>query len=290
MTNSFRFFMKHLLTVFLFSIAINTFAQTPFEGKIEYNVSVPEKDGNGIMLIYFSKPGIRLEFIESNRPLKLQETVIINLDSGKIFTLNTSEKEYTESLLKKKHSSLLPLNKTIAGFNTAPVTVEFPAARGSLYSIFSDPVLYPANDLYYVVPEMYKQNPELMMVYKGRIVLGGEFFMPEYPDNQWNLNKTIDNAQQRKNVFTVFANKATAEPLAPSLFVVPADYTKEKDYQYGRDSAWVMPDTTVPYLADTTYMVDSVYTPQQKAPARKKKSPPSKKSTTKQNSIHRKDD
>src|SRR5215207_5958410 len=97
MITSFRFlfFMKYIFIALLSCFGHTAFSQTQFEGKINYDITSAEKNGNGQMTIFFGKPGIRLEALQANGKNE-SEIIIINLDSGKIYTLNREDKKYKE--------------------------------------------------------------------------------------------------------------------------------------------------------------------------------------------------
>ena len=271
--------MKHLLLPLLSCFVLFADAQLPFEGKIIYTVTLPEKESNDEMMIFFGKAGIRLQINGTKKSGKMQEVIIVNLDSGKIFTLKPAEKQYSISILKQRLHRILPALTTIAGFTTTPTTLESSGMTGSLSSVFTEPILYPANDLFYPIPELYIGNPELMMIHKDRIILGAEIFNPEYSERQWNLNKTIDTANERTPLFKVMAHQVFREQLDPSLFTVPPGFTKIDQYDFSSDSTYTT--TTV----DTSFME-----PQKPVLLKGKKSPSKKKQSTKQNAMRRKND
>jgi hypothetical protein len=273
------FFMKYILITFFTCICFNAFNQTQFEGKIIYKATGTEKNDSGYLTIYFSKPGIRLELVEAKRPGKNVEAIIINLDSGKIFNLNPDEKKFKESLLKRKSAKTELVSKTIAGFSTNPLVLEF-SSFAPIASFLKEPVLHVANDLHYTVPDLYEGNLELVMVQKNKIVLGAEFFIDESAE-EWNPGNPIE---KKKNIFNVLAITVANEKLDPALFVISEGYTKREPYDYSMDSTTAILDTTAVYPADSVGMQEYV------SPVKKKKSTPSKKkSSTKQNAVRNKD-
>lgn len=270
--------MRILYTLLLLIASSSTIAQAPFEGKIRYTVAAYEKDGNGEIIIYFGKPGIRLEMTEAKRPDKKQDIIIFNFDSGSIITLRPGN-VYQTKPLKKKLPISLPAAKQIAGFQTIPVSMEeMPKEWGGL---FGSSILYPASDLAYQIPETYSNNPELLMINKGRIVLGGDFFFPNYPSDDWPVDKSKDSATVPQKLLSVTANEVIRQPLDPSLFVAPSDYTKET-FDYYTDST----------LVDTaTIYTDTAANYPVKPSSKKNKKPMKKGSTkTKQQAIRRKND
>lgn len=267
-------------------MSLNAASQTPFEGKIIYTATGSEKPDSGYLTIYFGKPGIRLELVEARRPDKVLEPIIINLDSGKVFELKHESKTYKQTILKKREPKPDLTAKKIAGFDTRPKVFDF-SPFGPLMSFLQEHVLHVSDELNYPVPEIYDGNFELIMVQKGKIVLGAEFYTVE--EIAWPVNDTM--AAKRKNIFSVFAKEVIRQPVDPALFAIPPDYSQTEPHDYRMDSISVMLDTTVPYLADTTYMADDLYTPKQKTLQKKKKTPPKKKPvTSKQKPVGRKED
>jgi hypothetical protein len=128
-----------------------------------------------------------------------------------------------------------------------------------------------------------------MMIHKGRIILGAEIFVPEYSEGQWNLNRTIDTAKERKSLFKIMAHQVNKQQVDLSLFHIPADFTKREQYDFGSDSttiAGVDGDTTYPLTG-----IDTSFLERQKlSPSKSKKSPSKKKRSTKQNATLRKND
>ena len=264
--------MKYINLLCFFLIAANLSAQTPFEGKIIYTAKSPEKPSEGELTIYFARPGIRLEIKEANKPDKEPETVIINLDSGKIFTLMINEKQFKESELKKLHPVKASGSKTIAGFNTQAVNPEYSGMTSDITRLFGNAVLYPASELYYPVPSHYKAAPEFMMIHNGKIVLGAEYFF----SNDESSNFENDTSKKEQALFTVMANQVSSQKLDPSLFIVPADY-KKWSYDYRTDSVAMELDSSVVIPAN----------PPVKS---KKKQPAKKNSGSKQKPVGRKNE
>lgn len=271
--------MKILCTLLLLSITTLLSAQTPFEGKIRYTATMYDKPEKGEVIIYYGKPGIRLEFIELKKPQATPEILIINFDSGSIFTLRPAN-TYRSAVLKKKPQALAT-SKEIAGFKTLAVSIDAAGMGGNLAGIFGSSTLYAANDLLYPIPVGYSSAPELLMITNGKIVLGGDFYLPDYSSGEWPRGETTDSSRKQQKLFSVVATEVSRQPLDHSLFVVPADYTKEST-DYFTDSAMV--DTTGIY-ADTTvsYAV--------KPPSKKNKKPSKKApSKSKQQALRRKND
>jgi len=277
--------MRILYILLLLVISSSLFAQAPFEGKIRYTVTTYDKSGNGIMTIYFGKPGMRLEFTEEKRPEFIQEVLIINFDSGSIFTLRPS-KNYKSSPLKKKARPPLPEAKEIAGFKISPVSIESAGLTGDMAGIFGSSVLYAAEDLLYTIPDSYAATPELLMINKGKIVLGGDFYFPNYPADDWPVDKKKDSAAEQHKVFSVRANEVIRQPIDPSLFVIPADYAKES-FDYFTDSTTV--DTTAFYPSADTAYPNTTY-PVSPSPKKSKKPTKKNPTKTKQQATRRKND
>jgi hypothetical protein len=260
--------MKFLAALLLLFSTVTLSAQPSFEGKITYRVTTYEKSENGIMTIYFGKPGIRLELHEEKIPEQVQQYIIINFDSGLVYSYRPGN-TYGSSPLKRKAQNALQAEKDIAGFKTTAVSLATPGMPRNLMGLFESSTLYAANDLSYTIPNAYSAAPELLMIYMDKIVLGGDFFTPNYSSNEWPVDRTKDSAANQI-VLSVLATEVVRQAVDPGLFLVPAGYTKET-VNYFTDST--ITDTVVTY-SDTTATVYPAN------PSLKKNKKPSKKAST----------
>ena len=264
--------MKYICLSLLLFTASKLFAQTSFEGKVRYTATSVEKPNDATLTIYFGKPGIRLEIIEANKADREPETLIINLDSGKIFTLVTNEKKYKETILKKQIGPKTLAGKNIAGYTTKAIRPEFNGMSRDFTSLFGNAILFAADDLRYTIPVEYLGCPELMMVNNGRIVLGGDFYFPE--EAYTDLAK--DTLKEKDALFRVTANEVLPQKIPDSLFQLSAGYEKWS-YDYSLDST-------------ATYSDTAAMEPVKPNVQPKKKAPKKKSSTTKQNATRRKNE
>ena len=263
--------MKYVCLCCFLLAANHLLAQSSFEGKIRYTVTSQEKPSNAELTIFFGKPGFRLEIVDTDKIDKEPETLIINLDSGKIFTLMT-DKKYKETILRKQKTPTSLVGKTIAGYATQAVSPEFIGLPRDFTSLFGNSILYTSNDLKYAVPAEYKGCPELMMVNDGKIVLGGDFFFSEdaYPDLR------NDTVKDKDVLFRVLAEQVIPQKIEDSLFLLSPGYVK-----------W-----SYDYSMDTTIMETDTALIEPAKPLRKnnKKHPKKKKPTTKQSATRHKND
>jgi hypothetical protein len=279
--------MKYLL-LFVWSIALvlsHANAQKPFEGIIVYKLhNSAEEKQDAELTALFGKNSIRLRFKENENYDK--EEVLINLDSGKVFTLNSTEKTYRVKKLVSTDFSAADLSsKKIAGYETTAVDMSHQSIAGSLFG-GGKLVLYKANDLYFPVPEKYSTNPELVIVSQNKIVLGAVLKYNKktlmYDENE------DDDTLQDMPIITVDAISVKLMNLPTEDFIIPSDYAK---YSYNDFS---VADSAIAMVDSTAWMMDSVATalpppppPPAKAPAKPKSKPV--KSSTKTNAARKPD-
>src|SRR2546423_15422672 len=162
-----KYFLLVILPAFVFA---NCFAQKQFEGTIIYRFHENDKPDDAELTAMFGKAGIKLKFREKSEFDK--EVILINLDSGMVYTLNTNDKTYKrKDLIEKKSSPQQFSDRIIAGYKTR--TIELSNNKlGALSSLFmgGQVVLYRSDSLFYFLPEKYSANPELIAVNDNRIV------------------------------------------------------------------------------------------------------------------------
>lgn len=255
--------MKHVSVVvaLLLNFLIG-FAQKKFEGTIIYSIHEGKKEQE--LTAMFGRPGIKLKFREGNEYDK--EVVLINLDSGVVYTLNESEKTFRATYLKTKQLQQkqdLP-EKTIVGYNTKPIDIASNIGNyGYLASIGGNFILYRSDSLFYPVPEKYSVNPELIIVNNNNIVLGASINM----DNSLNPDMVDDSTNyESQGMLSIEAREIKWQPIDEKEFQVPLDYKKFSYNDYS-------PDSTA--LIDTTFATDTVL---------EKPAKPAQKPATKQNS------
>lgn len=269
----FYFFMKYIITAFAGMLFFHSNAQSYFQGKIEYNLHAERDKDDASLTIYFGVNTIRLQLREKMQD-SAKEYVLINLDSGKIYTVTPGQQQYKErSLLSGiRPTSFSP--KDIAGFRTTPV---MPTGWGLSYpsfitSLLPNTVLYVADNLGYKIPEKYAGNPELMMVQKGKIVLGAEIFGM---DEDYSGKRPADSLRFDKPSARITATAITPMAVNGDLLKVPSGYTlpqppSEEEY------ADMMAADSLDSVVSSQKAID----PSKKMPVKKPKKSPTKKKTT----------
>lgn len=266
----FLFFMKYIF-VFLFGfLTTRLHAQTSFAGKIVYTLHTPKEKNDASLIVYFGKNRLRLGFAENGQNVS-KEYIIVALDEGTVTAVDSLQKNFRIKNLRKETPQTTG-TKTIAGHKTSPVKHE-PAMNGLWGGFFGQTVFQTADDLYYPVPERYKNNPEVIMVQNGRVVLGAEIkpvstlFGKEYT--------AADSVDAEKDVITAEAVEVVNQQMDPALFQLPAGFTA-----YQPDTTNTPPDT----LPASTETMPS-------KPLNKKKKTPAKNGpTNKPSALRRKNE
>ncbi len=268
--------MKKILFVLLAVFTgIVANAQKAFEGKVVYNLHASNDDkGDAELTVYFAPNRIRLSFKEKAEPDP--KYILINLDSGKIYTINMEDKEF--KVKKLVQSEIQPtVSRTILGYKTSSVIPEQGGISGLMGGIFgrSSAVFYVSDSLVFNIPAIYANNPELLVVNKGHIVLGasvnfkGGIYEEAEEDSTAKGNIITIEA---KEVTPMMTNKADLE--IPDGFTLRIPKTDPVSTIAVSTEAF---DTTILAAVDTT-----PYPKQAKPPVKKKpvKKPAPKKSST----------
>lgn len=270
----FYFFMKYGF-LFLFGfLTVHLQAQTSFTGKIVYNLHTPKEKTDASLIVYFGQNRLRLEFAENGQNAS-KDYVIVALDEGTVTTLDSLQKSYRiKNLRKETPERMQP--KTIAGHRTSPVKYAS-GWNGLLGGFFGQTIFQVADDLYYPIPEAYKNNPEVMMVQNGRVVLGAEI----KPVNRLydKAYTAADSVDAEKDVITAEATEVVSQQMDPALFQIPAGFTAHRYDDY-KDSVTDALLDTVATTADTT---------PPKPLNKKKKAPAKNGSISKPSATRRKD-
>jgi hypothetical protein len=288
-------FMKSLFTTIALFISQLLLAQEFFEEMIKYSVktSLPLHGSmikeEGALHIQFAPNKIRLEFLELNKEAN-EPGYLIDLDSGKVFTVDRNDKTYTvKKLTKRKPSAEVSESKTIAGFATTSISLGEISLPGFFSNALSaKSILRVADKLTYNLPEEYVGNTELIMVQKGKIALGADFYiMPQFDFPVGDT--TADDA------FLIFeAKEILPQSIDRASLSIPTDFVLRTPFDYTTDTVAVSVDTTV-VMADTVYgPVDTMgleqYKQYKSTAPKKKKSPKKKPSSAKENATRRKND
>jgi len=233
-----------LLTLFSFAFV---HAQKNFQGEITYRLHVSnDSKGDATLKILFGDQKIKILFREKETYDK--DAVIVLLDSGASFVLNTEAKTYKKKMMVVDSTTKSAEKRSIAGYNTTPLFHEDSGLEKFLGGFIktSNVVFYLADSLFYTVPTRFEGNPELVTIRKNRIILGAEITI----SNEYSNN--YDSLSRKSSLISVEATDIKAMPISDDAFRIPADYvdyktigTTETEPKY--DSVTVEPlvDTTV---------------------------------------------
>jgi hypothetical protein len=242
--------MKQLLFVLAAIITANGVrAQKNFEGKIVYLLEADKEEKKPQLTVFFSAGKVKLVFKEGEDPDN--KYVVVVPDSGRIYTINTSTKEYKQKKLDvtEPAGTYMPQKKTIAGYATTSAKGNESGFGGLLGGFISlkNTVFNVADSLVFMVPAKYANNAELLMLNNNHIVLGAEMtigspFMEGEGDNE--LEK-----DGRPKKITATAIEVTPMTFTAEDFAIPAGYTLEvrKPYEIGLTDSAVL----APAVADT---------------------------------------
>lgn len=277
------YFMKKICVLLaILSVSVMLCAQQPFEGIITYKLKGVDhigEDMNAELKIYFGKNAIRLKF--RDKEFYEKDEIVVRLDSGRSYTLNTENSTYTSRRLFVAQSERVKAkDKNIAGYKTQ--AVERMALSSS--TVFGERfranqlIAYTSPDLYFPVPDSLRINPEFVFIYDDHIALGVEAL--------YNRVHEIGLTGGRTESTIIEAVEVNPMTLPTADFLIPpAGYTEEPHYHFD-DMA---PDSLA--FLDTTLVVDTVMieevspepplpAPPPPVPAKKKKGsaqPPARK-------------
>ncbi len=271
--------MKQLLFVFAVLLgATSTYSQKNFEGKVVYLLEADKDEKKPELTVLFSPGKIKLTFKENEQPD--EKYVLVLLDSGKVYTINTANKQYKQKKLQVAEAAgyYTPVKKSISGHATTSAKQVQSGPGGMLggFVSFKNMVFDVADSLVFEVPAKYLINPELMMISNNHIVLGAQMSM----GSPFAEAEVDDENEQEKMVKKILVNAIAVTPMsfAADEFAIPAGYELEirKSYEMPMvDSAVSMYDTTM-MAVDTA----ARYVPAKK-PAKKPVKKPAKKAPIK---------
>jgi hypothetical protein len=230
-----------ILFAIAFLLAANIlFAQKPFEGTIVYSLKATHEKDDAQLTVEFAPNKIKIRLKEKE---KFDDTyILIDLDSGKVYTVNIEDKNYRfKNLPVVDTTPPQPVgSKTIAGYHTEPITTTVKGMPFSIGGLGGSTTLFVANDLYYPIPKKYATIDELVLVQNDRIVLGAEISMPSpFAGSQ---NDTINVV-----VITAEAQSVAKKTFDPTVFRVPKDYTLSTFEDWPVTDSVTMVDTTAMY-------------------------------------------
>jgi hypothetical protein len=262
--------MRLFFILFFITLTTVVFAQQPFQGTIVYRIKVDREQEEVGLTALFGINKLRLTF-RAQGVLK-KESIVVDLDSGKIIVINADNKTYLAQSLKNAPPALTaPTQKTIAGYLTTPyLSDDRPGLGGFSAAVFGQGIFHAANDLYFPVPKKYFKGPELMIIQNDRIVLGAEFKTSPglYDDDPQNDSVST-------TVFFAEAIKVERGAVEKSSFEIPSDYSP---YEFKADTTQIHAADSVWMPADSTL---SVGAPAAEKPSGQKKLPQKKPASKK---------
>jgi hypothetical protein len=274
--------MKQLL--FVLAVLLGTtsaYSQKNFEGKVVYLLEADKDEKKPELTVLFSPGKIKLTFKENEEPD--EKYILVILDSGKVYTINRSNKQYKRKKLQETEvaGSYTPVKRTIAGHATTSAKQVQSGLGGMLggFVSFKNMVFDVADSLLFEVPSKFLNNPELMMISGNHIVLGAQMSMGS-PFAEAMEGESGDENEQEKMVKKIMVNAIAVTPMSFTAdeFAIPAGYELEvrKPYEMPTaDTAMAMYDTAM-MAVDTAVS----YRPAKK-PAKKPVKKPTKKAPIK---------
>ncbi|MGZ5190648.1 MAG: hypothetical protein ACXWCZ_06475 [Flavisolibacter sp.] len=272
--------MKYIFSFTFILLIQNAIAQQPFQGTIVYSLKASSEKKEAELTAMFGVNKIKIKMKEKDEYDK--KYVIIDLDSGKVFNIDTEEKDYKVTKLSTEITES-PSPKVIAGYNTFPVQSNSSGPFGLIRQLMGGSItLYTSNDLIFPIDPKYSSNSDLIIVNNNKIVLGATIHVKSP-----FMTEDEDSDTAKKMVITAEAIRIDKTPIPKEEFLIPQDYVKRKKFDFNlSDSISMNVDTTL--MLDTTVMsesdviIDSVAAPTIKPTTKPKTKPtPSKKPVTK---------
>lgn len=262
-----------LLYVLLFVLVLsNVEAQQVFQGSIVYTIKAPQEKGDAELLIMYGPNKIKLKFKEKEDYDKTY--LIVDLDSSKFYTVNADSKTFESKKLAGVTTEQTATPKTIAGYNTIPVTINS-SGLGGVLGFAGSSTFFVAPDLYFPIPKKHTGIPELIMVQDNHIVLGAEIKMG-FPG--MGSEQMPDSVADKMKV-SISATKVTPQAIDVAEFKIPNDFTLQQKKMFGDTMIdTVYSDSVSPVILDTTMITDTLAVP---PPPKKKTNTTSKPSVPK---------
>jgi hypothetical protein len=246
-------------------------AQKNFEGTVIYSLHSSSGDKQDAELkVLFGNKKLKLFFKEKDEYEK--DALVVLLDSAIIYNINVVEKTFKRSTLTLSSPEQKPQKKSINGYTTTPYQPENTGVGSLLGGMLgsSSVIFYVADSLYYYIPAAFIGNKELLMVQKGKIVLGAEIQIAN------PYNDPADSNAKSTNIITAEAIDIKPMAINENEFFIPADFVDRKDVPYTETV-----DSTVAVVVDTVAVAPP---PRAKKTVKKKPAkpaPPKSKSTSK---------
>jgi hypothetical protein len=249
---------------FLFFIQ-QAFTQQPFQGTIVYNLKATGEKKEAELTAMFGVNKIKLKF--KDKEVYDKEYVIIDFDSGKLFNLNTEQKNYKTTVISTVENEMAK-PKLIAGYNTTPVQSTASGPFGMLGQLIGGAsTFYVANDLIFPLDPKYSANSNLIIINNNKIVLGATIKVRSPFSDGFDEMDTSN-----KVVITAEAIKIDKTPVPIQEFIIPADYVAKKKSEFSMDDA-VAPFDSTDAVKDEPMEMDSVAAPVKKPTAKPKSKP-----------------
>lgn len=268
--------MKQWLFVLMAIVAsLGAKSQKDFEGKVVYLMEADKDEKKPELTVWFAPNKLKISFKENEEPDR--SYLVVRLDSGKVITINTNTQQYKIKQLKARQGNAFVSEKnSIMGYPTTSVLLESNSPGTGLGGIlYMNDIVYDlADNLTFTVPDQYRTNPEVMMVYKNQIALGASMKMS-------TLFYGIDEeGSEKATKITAKAIVVTPMVLDAAEFEIPAGFTPQPKYDRNAvDTTAIAPayDTAISVMADSAMAYPAPKKPTKK-PAKK---PASKKTGTK---------
>jgi hypothetical protein len=239
-------------------------AQQIFHGSIVYKYHIAQLPYAPEVTVIYGQNKIKVKFKEKEEYDKVY--FLIDLDSGKSFTINEATKTFFARELIDTTTAEQPITKTIAGHKANRVKLKNQGFSKFGVWFSGDIILFTASDLYYPVPEKFVGIPELIMIQDNHIVLRAE-------QNLEPGEGMSDSIKQQASL-AIEAIKINEEQINMAEFSIPADFTKR--------TRWIGSDSIIT-VTDTVYSQEIFEIPPPPPPKKKTESkPPTPKKTTPQ--------
>lgn len=211
--------MKYIVSLCFFFYATASFAQKQFEGIITYKLHFDNESSEPELKVYFGKNALRLIMKEKDRAE--EQELLVNLDSGYLYTVNVSTKQYrVKKLTSNEPIAEGPAEKSIAGYKARATAISsYPIQQIIGLLGGANAQIYTSDELQYTIPARYAGNPELAMIADNKIILSITGRSKKYSE--------VNNPAFSGEAVTV-----SSQVLPAANFILPEDYVLEKEEVY----------------------------------------------------------
>jgi hypothetical protein len=239
--------MKPILIFLTLFISGPLFSQKPFQGTVIYNLTATGEKSVLELKVHFGARCLKIVTKEINGvhgDEPVDKYLLVNFDSGKVFTVRVDRKTYgSENILEKNTSSLQPRETKIANYAVSPVVIKNQAS-GIFLPVFSGETIFYKSDLYYPVSNKYEKDERLLFIYDNHILLGADIAP--------GMGRKSDMGNL---IITARAISVTSESFSKDFFQLPEGYKPEDNTISSRtdsiDSVAAAPDS-LEIITDTT--------------------------------------